>query len=147
MLYECLVGSPPFSADKPEEIFHKIVGEESLDWTGGEASGGGMHEARDIIERLLRQNPSLRLGARGAFEVKAHPFFRGVDWDGLSKQKTAFEPVLEDDSDTSYFASKEGQGAACVDEYDLLKSSVDGDNSLRNFCEHDFQNFSFKNTA
>jgi hypothetical protein len=29
---------------------------------------------------LLHRTPQRRLGARGAADIKAHPFFRGIDW-------------------------------------------------------------------
>ena len=34
------------------------------------------------------RNPTLRLGANGADEIKSHPFFNGVDWEKF-KLKTA----------------------------------------------------------
>ena len=41
-------------------------------------------DARDLIERLLDPDPRTRLGSRGgAREVKEHPWFSGVDWEGL----------------------------------------------------------------
>ena len=35
-----------------------------------------------------------------------HPFFRGIDWTYLARNKAAFVPTVENDEDTSYFASK-----------------------------------------
>ena len=63
-------------------------------------------EARDLITRLLQQNPFDRLGTAGAHEVKDHHFFERLDWDGLLRQKAEFVPTLENDEDTSYFDSK-----------------------------------------
>eukprot|EP00061_Rhincodon_typus_P014373 g41352.t1 len=40
---------------------------------------------------------------RGAYEVKQHNFFRGLDWNGLLRQKAEFIPQLESEDDTSYF--------------------------------------------
>lgn len=42
----------------------------------------------------------------GAHEVKSHPFFRNLDWNGLLRQKAEFIPQLEAEDDTSYFDSK-----------------------------------------
>lgn len=42
----------------------------------------------------------------GASEVKQHPFFLGLDWNGLLRQKAEFIPQLEAEDDTSYFDSK-----------------------------------------
>ena len=44
-------------------------------------------EARDLIERLLAEDPDQRLGSMGAAEVKRHPFFNGVDWSKLLRLK------------------------------------------------------------
>jgi len=46
------------------------------------------------------------LVAGGASEVKQHPFFLGLDWNGLLRQKAEFIPQLEAEDDTSYFDSK-----------------------------------------
>lgn len=39
----------------------------------------------------------------GAAELKAHPFFHGVNWDGLRKIRAPFEPKLQSNIDTQYF--------------------------------------------
>lgn len=46
------------------------------------------------------------LSAGSAYEVKQHPFFMGLDWTGLLRQKAEFIPQLESEDDTSYFDSK-----------------------------------------
>ena len=63
-------------------------------------------EAKDLICRLLQQNPLDRLGTGGASEVKEHFFFQNLDWDSLLRQKAQFVPQLDHDEDTSYFESK-----------------------------------------
>jgi protein kinase A len=46
-------------------------------------------EAKDIIRSLCTVDRSRRLGniSGGAARVKAHPFFRGVDWDALMQRR------------------------------------------------------------
>ena len=39
-------------------------------------------------------------------QVKLHPWFHGLDWASLARQKAAFVPMLDDAYDTSYFAPK-----------------------------------------
>ncbi len=46
-------------------------------------------------------------GQNGAQEIKAHPFFRGVRWDGLRDIHAPFKPELKGLSDTSYFPINE----------------------------------------
>ncbi|KAK4567465.1 hypothetical protein RGQ29_003308 [Quercus rubra] len=64
------------------------------------------HEAQDLIDRLLTEDPHQRLGARGASEVKQHVFFKNINWDTLARQKAAFVPTSESALDTSYFTSR-----------------------------------------
>ncbi|KAG0269052.1 hypothetical protein DFQ27_004984 [Actinomortierella ambigua] len=42
-------------------------------------------------------------GLGDASEIKAHPWFKGVDWDNLRKQTPPFRPNLKDPADTRYF--------------------------------------------
>lgn len=56
--------------------------------------------------QLLNRNPKHRLGAqRDAAELKAHPFFKCIDWDALAlKQVTPpFKPNVESDESTANF--------------------------------------------
>jgi len=63
-------------------------------------------EAKNIISSLLQQNPRDRLGTGGSHEVKDHPYFYGVDWNSLLRQKAEFMPQLGNEEDTSYFDCK-----------------------------------------
>jgi serine/threonine protein kinase len=45
-------------------------------------------EARDLLEKLFIVDPKQRLGARGVEEIKAHPFFSGIDWQKLAALET-----------------------------------------------------------
>lgn len=101
VLFETVVGSPPFSAATPEDIFQNIL-ERSIAWP---PPGTLSPELVDLLDRLLEPDPEARLGHRGAAEVKMHPWFAGVDWAGLARQKAAFVPAPSDDTDTSYFLS------------------------------------------
>lgn len=53
--------------------------------------------------QLLAIEPSKRLGAKGAEEVKGHPWFDGVDWANLRDAPSPFVPKLERFEDTFYF--------------------------------------------
>jgi microtubule-associated serine/threonine kinase len=102
ILYEFVVGVPPFAADTPEEIFQNIL-DRNISWPEGDETSA---ECRDLVDRLLTLDPKQRLGHRGAGEVKLHPWFAGVDWASLARQKVAFVPQPDCDTDTSYFSSK-----------------------------------------
>ena len=59
-------------------------------------------EASDLIKRLCCDPPE-RLGSRGTDEVKAHPFFQGIDWVNLRKQDASYVPVIRYPTDISNF--------------------------------------------
>ena len=84
-------------------------------------TAAGCPRRRDFIRALLQPEVDARLGTRlGAAEVKAHPFFAGVDWDGIQSAcereheadppswNLMFMPKPEDALDTSYFAESRG---------------------------------------
>uniref|UniRef100_A0A7E4ZZ97 non-specific serine/threonine protein kinase n=1 Tax=Panagrellus redivivus TaxID=6233 RepID=A0A7E4ZZ97_PANRE len=62
---------------------------------------------RDFLSSLMTKKPNRRLGGGpGDFlEVKAHPFFAGLDWDKLILRELTppFIPDLKDETDTKYF--------------------------------------------
>nr|GEV26253.1 probable serine/threonine protein kinase IREH1 isoform X1 [Tanacetum cinerariifolium]GEW06956.1 probable serine/threonine protein kinase IREH1 isoform X1 [Tanacetum cinerariifolium] len=103
ILFELIVGIPPFNAEHPQTIFDNILNR-NIPWpmVPEEMSP----EAADLIDKLLTEDPNQRLGARGTTEVKQHPFFRDINWDTLARQKAAFVPSFESALDTSYFTSR-----------------------------------------
>ncbi|XP_010500381.1 PREDICTED: probable serine/threonine protein kinase IRE3 isoform X2 [Camelina sativa] len=103
ILYEFIVGIPPFNADYPQQIFDNILNR-NIQWPP--IPEDMSHEARDLIDRLLTEDPHQRLGARGAAEVKQHIFFKDINWHTLAQQKAAFVPDSENAFDTSYFHSR-----------------------------------------
>jgi len=62
---------------------------------------------RDIISRLCTADRTSRLGnlKGGARDVKAHPFFEGIDWDELASHRKdgPIVPKLAFTGDTRYF--------------------------------------------
>ncbi|XP_060061943.1 microtubule-associated serine/threonine-protein kinase 2 isoform X3 [Erinaceus europaeus] len=103
ILYEFLVGCVPFFGDTPEELFGQVISDEIV-WPEGDDALPP--DAQDLTSKLLHQNPLERLGTGGAYEVKQHPFFMGLDWTGLLRQKAEFIPQLESEDDTSYFDTR-----------------------------------------
>ncbi|KAL8149289.1 hypothetical protein AgCh_006335 [Apium graveolens] len=102
ILFELIVGIPPFNADHPQKIFDNIMNRD-IPWP--KVPEEMSCEAYDLIDNLLNENPVQRLGATGASEVKDHPFFKDINWDTLARQKATFIPTAEA-LDTSYFTSR-----------------------------------------
>ncbi|KZC12804.1 Microtubule-associated serine/threonine-protein kinase 1 [Dufourea novaeangliae] len=104
ILYEFLIGCVPFFGDTPEELFAHTVNDD-IEWPDDD-DWPVQPEAKDIITALLQQSPRDRLGISGSHEVKEHPYFYGVNWNSLLRQKAEFVPQLVNDEDTSYFDTR-----------------------------------------
>ncbi|TKY44812.1 serine/threonine protein kinase IREH1 [Spatholobus suberectus] len=103
ILFELLVGIPPFNAEHPQTIFDNILNRK-IPWPAVPEEMSP--ETQDLIDRLLTEDPNQRLGSKGASEVKQHVFFKDINWDTLARQKAAFVPASESALDTSYFTSR-----------------------------------------
>ncbi|XP_068658324.1 probable serine/threonine protein kinase IREH1 [Aristolochia californica] len=103
ILFELIVGIPPFNAEHPQQIFDNILNRK-IPWP--QVPEEMSPEAYDLIDKLLTEDPSQRLGANGASEVKQHLFFKDISWDTLARQKAAFVPASDSALDTSYFTSR-----------------------------------------
>ncbi|KAJ8753669.1 hypothetical protein K2173_026345 [Erythroxylum novogranatense] len=103
ILFEMIVGIPPFNAEHPQIIFENILNRK-IPWP--RVPQEMSVETKDLIDRLLTEDPHQRLGSRGASEVKEHSFFKDINWDTLARQKAAFIPSSESAFDTSYFTSR-----------------------------------------
>ncbi|KAK3032036.1 hypothetical protein RJ639_035473 [Escallonia herrerae] len=100
IMYEMLVGYPPFYSDEPMSTCRKIVNWRTHLKFPEEAKL--YPEAKDLISKLLC-NVERRLGTKGADEIKAHPWFNGIEWDKLYHIQAAFIPEVNDELDTQNF--------------------------------------------
>lgn len=87
-LYEMLTGLPPFYSNVVEDIRDNIISK-SLHLPESVPP-----HAKDILVGLLHRDPERRLGTREVSEVKQHPFFKCLDWQGIiqRRQKPPFQP-------------------------------------------------------
>lgn len=104
--HEFLTSFPPFHADTPEQVFDNILSRR-INWHDDDIEWSP--EARDFVDRLLCPDATRRLGAKGAEEVKRHPFLRGIDWTKLREYEGNFVPQTTDPESTDYF---DDRGAA-----------------------------------
>ncbi|XP_057781506.1 uncharacterized protein LOC130999850 [Salvia miltiorrhiza] len=100
IMYEMLVGYPPFYSDEPMSTCRKIVNWRTHLKFPEEAKISP--EAKDLICKLLC-NVEKRLGTRGADEIKSHRWFKGIEWDKLYQMKAAFIPEVNGELDTQNF--------------------------------------------
>lgn len=108
IMYEMLVGYPPFYSDEPMATCRKIVNWRTHLKFPEEAKLSA--EAKDLIGKLLC-NVEQRLGTKGAHELKAHPWFKGIQWDKLYQMEAAFLPEVNDELDTQNFEKFEETGS------------------------------------
>jgi serine/threonine protein kinase len=91
LLYEMLVGTPPYFSGNKDELFNNIMnGPLKLPRSIST-------EAKNLMVSLLNRNPTKRLGAgpEGALEIQRHPFFASVNWaDVLAKRTRPPKPRL-----------------------------------------------------
>ena len=105
IFFEMLVGYAPFCAQETQEVCFKILNWEKYLQIPPEIKLS--NEANDLIKRMI-SDPNKRLGKNGADEIKAHPFFKGVDWEHIREtMKPPFVPEIKNDYDTKYFETFE----------------------------------------
>jgi len=101
IMFECLVGYPPFCSETPRETYYKII-----NWKENLYFPDDVHlsrEAEHLIQSLICEAPN-RLNEH---EIRAHAFFRGINWNTLRSTRPPFVPVLQSITDTSYFPTNE----------------------------------------
>jgi len=136
-MYEMMAGQPPFEADNEEDLFEAILHDDVLYpvWLSKEAVA--------ILKGFMTKNPAKRLGCvasqGGEDAIRAHPFFKDVDWDGLEakKVKPPFKPKIKSKKDASNFD-------ADFTKEDPVLTPVDPA-VVRTINQEEFRGFSFYN--
>ncbi|KAK9208872.1 hypothetical protein WN944_001233 [Citrus x changshan-huyou] len=100
IMYEMLVGYPPFYSDDPVTTCRKIVHWKNHLKFPEEARL--TPEAKDLICRLLC-DVEHRLGTLGSEQIKAHPWFKDIAWDKLYEMEAAYKPEVNGVLDTQNF--------------------------------------------
>eukprot|EP01094_Clydonella_sp_ATCC50884_P029526 TRINITY_DN926_c0_g1_i1.p1 TRINITY_DN926_c0_g1~~TRINITY_DN926_c0_g1_i1.p1 ORF type:complete len:490 (-),score=189.61 TRINITY_DN926_c0_g1_i1:411-1880(-) len=100
IMFEMLIGYPPFCSESPQETYRKIMNfKETLRFPEEPVISP---QAQDLIERLL-DDQETRIGANSVSEIMSHPFFNGVDWDNLRSMRAPVIPHLASPTDTKHF--------------------------------------------
>lgn len=103
-MFEMLYGYPPFYAEEPRQTCQNVLHwRETLNLIPAEGQPPVSELARDLIRALMCSQED-RLGKNGVDEIKAHPFFEGIDWANLQNTPPPFVPELASETDTAYFA-------------------------------------------
>ncbi|CDS11010.1 hypothetical protein LRAMOSA03274 [Lichtheimia ramosa] len=88
LIYDMLTGSPPYKGQDREETMDLIMSKNII------MPYYFSSEAKDLVARLLRKNPHLRLGARrkDMKTILSHGFFKDMDWAALLDRRV--EPPI-----------------------------------------------------
>lgn len=101
LVYEMLVGLPPFYSTDVKTMYEKILRSE-LTFPAYVSA-----DARAILSALLQRAPEERLGAGAADsgELMAHRWFSPLDWERVRRREYAplYRPALCGAGDTSHF--------------------------------------------
>jgi len=129
LVYEFLVGQPPFWDQNPMRIYEMIV-EGNLRFPAAMTQ-----DARDLISKLCTVDVSKRLGniQGGAATVKSHAWFATINWDDLYNRRKPgpIIPHLRNAEDTRNF-----------DDYDPEPPNRPAySDDLRNKFDHMFSDF------
>jgi len=104
LMYDMLTGAPPFTAENRKKTIDKIL-KAKLNLPPYLTN-----EARSLLKKFLKKNVNERLGSGpdDGKSVKAHPFFRHVQWDDVINKRLEppYKPTLSDETDVSQFDSK-----------------------------------------
>lgn len=101
LLYEMLVGQPPFIDDDPMGIYQQIL--------NGKLNFPRFidRNAKSLIKKLLVADLTKRFGCLkgGVQDIKKHKLFVGADWNEMVNRElnAPVIPVVKDEMDTSNF--------------------------------------------
>eukprot|EP00038_Savillea_parva_P027964 m.62496 g.62496 ORF g.62496 m.62496 type:complete len:501 (-) comp8092_c0_seq1:65-1567(-) len=100
IMFEMLVGYPPFCSDGPQETYQKVMTWRETLVFPPECTVSP--ESEDLVRQFCTDAKD-RIGRNGAAEIKAHPFLEGVDWENIRDQRAPIDPKVKSMDDTSNF--------------------------------------------
>ncbi|XP_072305449.1 serine/threonine-protein kinase 38 isoform X2 [Eucyclogobius newberryi] len=100
IMYEMLIGYPPFCSETPQETYRKVMNwRETLTFPPEVPIS---EKAKDLILRFCSEEEH-RIGAAGVEDIKTNPFFEGVDYDHIRERPAAIPIEIKSIDDTSHF--------------------------------------------
>lgn len=97
IIYEMLVGAPPFYVENRQELFERIK------FDTPKYPSALSPNAKNLLENLLKKDPARRLGT--TTKVRDHPWFEDVNWQALYEMRyeAPFVPRISTEADLQHF--------------------------------------------
>ena len=131
ILFEMLAGYAPFCSKKTSDVCYKVSHFEQYLKFPQHCKASDV--CKDLILKLVNHSKN-RLGKNGSKEIKAHPFFKGINWMKIKEMKPPFIPKLNSDYDTKYF-----------EKYDYIEPFIPKKETIiRKRLEPEFTSYNFK---
>ncbi|XP_063161857.1 serine/threonine-protein kinase LATS2 isoform X1 [Candoia aspera] len=142
ILFEMLVGQPPFLASSPTETQLKVINWENTLHIPSQIKLSP--EASDLITKLCCSAEE-RLGRNGADDIKAHTFFDSIDFStDIRRQPAPYVPKISHPMDTSNFDPVEEDGPWDDTSEDSARAWDPQASSNGKHTEHAFYEFTFR---
>lgn len=139
LMYEMLVGQPPFEGEDEEELFSSIT-----EMTVGYPRSLSK-EAVSIMKGFLTKEPAKRLGCNsltGQRDIMEHLFFRHIDWAKVEQRELQppFKPTVSSDGHSTENFDK-------IFTRQRVQLTPPDAAVMLNMCDEDFAGFSYVNPA
>lgn len=100
IMFEMLVGYPPFCSESPQETYRKV-----MDWRN-QLQFPPEATLSDDAHNLVMQfctDAKKRIGRKDVNDIKNHPFLAGIDWDHIREQRAPINTEVTSPDDTRNF--------------------------------------------
>lgn len=144
MLFEAMVGYPPFSGRSTDETYANLQNwRRSLRRPQYDTGEPALSDRTwDLVQHLIT-SPSQRY--RSFEQISRHPYFAEVDWANIKSQRPPFVPDLEGDDDAGYFDDFDNEAdMAKYQEVMNKRTQLESMADAGSLCSRDFVGFTFK---
>lgn len=144
MLFEALVGYPPFAGRSSDETYANLQNWKRSLRRPQYESGQWVFSDRtwDLIQKLITNAQNRPKSLK---EIAAHPYFAELDWNDLFSQKPPFIPDLEGEDDAGYFDDFDNEAdMAKYKEVMKKRAQVEGMTGRGQLQTRDFVGFTFR---